>query len=287
MTCDPCLNTLCYTCNVLNTYNCLSCATNFQLITNNCYCDMTALTKVFVSNSSCYLCSDLQPECISCQYGGDPMQPYNSSDFTCLDCNNTGGYFIDMNNNCSSCSIAQCITCTGYSTCGLCNPGYGINAAGACSLCPLTGCSVCLSLTVCKTCIVGYQLVGGTTCSLCAQTCLCGGYTFPYLPNGDCSAVCGDSILISPWEKCDDGNTISGDGCSSTCQIEANSSCTGLPSKCYLNIKLNAILTNTVSSFTACNQITFTFQIIPNLLFFQNEPVSWINLITADTSILT
>ena len=33
------------------------------------------------------------------------------------------------------------------------------------------------------------------------------------------STACGNSILES-LEQCDDGNTIDGDGCSSTCQIE-------------------------------------------------------------------
>lgn len=37
-------------------------------------------------------------------------------------------------------------------------------------------------------------------------------------------AVCGNGILEA-GEQCDDGNTVSGDGCSSTCQIEAASSC--------------------------------------------------------------
>ena len=33
---------------------------------------------------------------------------------------------------------------------------------------------------------------------------------------------CGDGILNSACEECDDGNTISGDGCSSLCKIEEN-----------------------------------------------------------------
>jgi cysteine-rich repeat protein len=33
-------------------------------------------------------------------------------------------------------------------------------------------------------------------------------------------SVCGNGILETPYEECDDGNTISGDGCSSTCKIE-------------------------------------------------------------------
>ncbi len=36
------------------------------------------------------------------------------------------------------------------------------------------------------------------------------------------SAVCGDGI-IEGTEECDDGNIVSGDGCSSTCQIESES----------------------------------------------------------------
>lgn len=35
------------------------------------------------------------------------------------------------------------------------------------------------------------------------------------LQNG--TAVCGNSI-VETGETCDDGNTVSGDGCSSTCQ---------------------------------------------------------------------
>ncbi len=45
--------------------------------------------------------------------------------------------------------------------------------------------------------------------------------------NGGNGAVCGNGIIES-GETCDDGNTISGDGCSSTCQSEgAPSSCDG------------------------------------------------------------
>jgi cysteine-rich repeat protein len=32
--------------------------------------------------------------------------------------------------------------------------------------------------------------------------------------------VCGDLIWVLPNEECDDGNTVNGDGCDSTCQIE-------------------------------------------------------------------
>jgi fibro-slime domain-containing protein len=44
-------------------------------------------------------------------------------------------------------------------------------------------------------------------------------------------AVCGDGIT-SGAETCDDGNTVRGDGCSSTCQLEIGYKCNGSPSKC-------------------------------------------------------
>jgi cysteine-rich repeat protein len=38
---------------------------------------------------------------------------------------------------------------------------------------------------------------------------------------GGQSATCGDGILQSGCnEECDDGNNVSGDGCSATCQLE-------------------------------------------------------------------
>ncbi|GGD41024.1 hypothetical protein GCM10011514_01380 [Emticicia aquatilis] len=42
---------------------------------------------------------------------------------------------------------------------------------------------------------------------------------------------CGSAIRDA-GEQCDDGNTASGDGCSATCQIEINYSCSGAPSVC-------------------------------------------------------
>ncbi len=42
---------------------------------------------------------------------------------------------------------------------------------------------------------------------------------------------CGDG-LVSLREECDDGNAVDGDGCSSTCGIEAGYGCTGQPSTC-------------------------------------------------------
>ena len=43
-----------------------------------------------------------------------------------------------------------------------------------------------------------------------------------------CSTTCGDGN-VDPGEECDDGNQVSGDGCSSTCQYEAGWTCTPQP----------------------------------------------------------
>lgn len=47
-------------------------------------------------------------------------------------------------------------------------------------------------------------------------------------------AVCGDSLLIKVLgEECDDGNIVSGDGCSGTCKLEVGFSCAGTPTVCF------------------------------------------------------
>jgi cysteine-rich repeat protein len=45
--------------------------------------------------------------------------------------------------------------------------------------------------------------------------------------------ICGDGV-VTPDENCDDGNTISGDGCSANCTIEAGFACNGSPSVCII-----------------------------------------------------
>jgi len=45
------------------------------------------------------------------------------------------------------------------------------------------------------------------------------------------NAVCGDGI-IDPIEGCDDANSMSGDGCSDTCQPESGYGCSSTPSIC-------------------------------------------------------
>lgn len=216
-TCYPCVNTVCYTCNAANSNICLTCATNLVVVNNTCICD-TSQGYYLDINGQCYKCANLQPYCTMCTYAGNISVAYNAADFTCLTCDASQGYFIDPNNVCQPCSISHCTTCLGYSFCSVCSAGYGVTVAGTCSTCPISGCQTCSSLTVCSVCATGYMKVGNL-CYTCPISCTCGGYTLPRYANGDCSAICGDGIIIFPYEGCDDGNTDNGDGCSSSCQI--------------------------------------------------------------------
>jgi len=42
-----------------------------------------------------------------------------------------------------------------------------------------------------------------------------------------CTPICGDGRRFDPYEMCDDGNNINGDGCSSTCSGEDDWECHG------------------------------------------------------------
>ena len=94
-----------------------------------------------------------------------------------------------------------------------CIAGYGGNAA--------------VSSALAESCVIcdygSYKgSVGNANCSACPQ-----GYTTLQRAStalADCSERCGNS-QIRGGEACDDGNTASGDGCSSSCQRETGWSC--------------------------------------------------------------
>ena len=45
-------------------------------------------------------------------------------------------------------------------------------------------------------------------------------------------AICGDGMIESPFETCDDANTAIGDGCTAECTVETGWTCVGMPSQC-------------------------------------------------------
>lgn len=50
--------------------------------------------------------------------------------------------------------------------------------------------------------------------------------------NGKVLSTCGNGIVETPYEECDDHNYVSGDGCSALCKVESGYTCTGQPSVC-------------------------------------------------------
>ena len=283
--CYPCTNPVCLSCDPANSVVCLSCATNYVLANNTCYCD-TTLNAFIEVNGQCLACSALQSQCIMCSYGGNASAAYVAGNLMCLTCNSSNGYFINPSNLCQTCSVTNCATCIGYATCSVCNSGYGVTSIGTCSTCPIDGCQTCTNLSACSVCKSSYMKIG-VLCYTCPTSCTCGGYTLPKYSNGDCSTVCGDGIVIFPYEGCDDGNTKSGDGCSSTCQVESLSTCSGQPSTCYFTSTLTGVLVSSAVSSTSCNVITFNFQITPFLSLFSNPSINWTAAIAPqNTSIL-
>jgi len=89
------------------------------------------------------------------------------------------------------------------------------------------------------------------------------------------SSPCGNSI-VEPAEECDDGNTVSGDGCSSTCNIETDYKCyiQNNLSICYINKPFSAYLNYIPLSNIDLN-LTFTK---PFLVYNPNFIQSRMNL---------
>lgn len=61
------------------------------------------------------------------------------------------------------------------------------------------------------------------------KTCKCNQY---FTQSGStCVDLCGDGVnpLINSTTYCDDGNPTNGDGCSTTCAVEANFGCFNPP----------------------------------------------------------
>jgi len=158
---------------------------------------------------------------------------------------------------------AACTNAEGTFVC-TCNAGYegsgtsctdvdecGSTALNECS--PLASCANTVGAYTC-TCNTGYE-GSGVTCSdidECASTgrcavnevcvnvlgapfaCECAPGFARATPESDCSSACGNG-LRGVGEACDDGNLVSGDGCSEACDVEPGYACyelTGSASMC-------------------------------------------------------
>lgn len=161
-----------------------------------------------------------------------------------------------VNSTCLTCTILGCYNCTSSTVCVQCNLGYYIDALSRCTVCSDPHCTSCNSSSVCQVCDSDYNLSNNNTTCVCKQgwvvtdvcinvigcltavkianasTCIfcdsvnnfvvssggCSCRTGYKQSGNNCTTVCGDGLTISP-EQCDDGNTASGDGCSSTCTL--------------------------------------------------------------------
>lgn len=144
----------------------------------------TTTTTTTTTTSTGVFCGNNQQEV------GEECDGTDLNGATCADVGLTGG-FVTCKPDCTL-SYAQC---TG-SVCGngVINPGEVCDGANL-------GGQSCTSQ--------GYSDPAGAVC----QNCTAVNYS-------GCHPTCGNSA-VEPGEQCDDGNTMNGDGCSSTCQNQA------------------------------------------------------------------
>jgi cysteine-rich repeat protein len=125
----------------------------------------------------------------------------------------------------SGCTHATDTDCAASCGNGVVDPGE------TCDIAITTGAGKCPTLADCNdnnACTTDTLLSAGTCMASCNHTpiimCVNGDGCCPSgcnaLNDNNCQAVCGNGIL-EPGEACDDGNTMSLDGCSSTCQLES------------------------------------------------------------------
>jgi cysteine-rich repeat protein len=194
-----------------------------------CVVDCNSDAFYYSPLSRCDYCSTYIPYCEAC-----------SSEILCTDCG-VNSFYDSISKTCR-CSFGNRVTggCTTVMACSsvddsgicqTCKPGFTLNSSHICA-CP-AGYSVVTNVCIdVPGCITAELIHGVPRCFSCNfsqhfQTdgngsCLCkSGYS---LLNGICVTVCGNGELFG-IEQCDDGNHVSGDGCSSLCQVEKSYEC--------------------------------------------------------------
>ena len=145
-----------------------------------------------------------------------PAAPFNGTTMEACDEGPNNGLICPYGVNCNRCNA----TCEGLITPDSPNePRCGDNAVQA----PFEQCDGTATITtMCAS--LGFGFTGGT------PTCMVGACFFDF---STCT-ICGDGVREGA-EGCDDGNTVSGDGCSSSCAVQSGYSCTtGMPNVCTM-----------------------------------------------------
>jgi cysteine-rich repeat protein len=126
----------------------------------------------------------------------------------------TPGAFSCLDTNTRRVCNADGLGYTSASCTGSAAFGYACTGAGMCTdrICtPGSASSVCASTTSRQVCNTDGLAYSASACAS-GQSCT----------SGVCSVRCGDGV-VGTGETCDDGNTVSGDGCSSRCASECDS----------------------------------------------------------------
>lgn len=247
---------------------------------------------------------------------------------TCVTCNTNSA------SACVTCNASnfRVMNSPAPSTCD-CMTNYASSGGALCSLCSsyMTGCRTCSSPSACTSCIPGF--VGTTNCVCASGTVVSGYCTSDYgcvaiseingtqacvtcnstlllelnstfecvcipgtttLATQVCRPICGDHYVLAV-EGCDDGNTVSGDGCSSACTVETNWSCVGTlaqGSTCKINIEVSLNYVGTLRD-TSSNRADIYFTLTPyfdeflkvdyNSILFTSLPYSSITAVYGQT----
>ena len=124
-------------------------------------------------------------------------------------------------NQCHGC-ITNCITCSTFTTCDICNTTYGlVVSATACQLCSslITNCLECLNNTYCTACTSDFLVDNNNTCVSCSSvvdgclTCLNNSFCLScnnshYLTPLGISQLCFNCSLSMPnCLTCSDSST--------------------------------------------------------------------------------
>ena len=200
-----------------------------ECATNTDNCDANATCTNTTGSFDCACNAGYSGDGISCSPVFCGADEYVSSN-ACVDCpagttNPSGDDASGANTSCTAtlCGADEYVSSNACLACpaGTTNPS-GDDASG--------GDTTCEDLDECATNTDNCDTNATCTNTEGSFTCDCnGGFT------GDgttCVATCGDGLVVGS-ELCDDGNTISGDGCSDICTVESGWSCAGAePSVC-------------------------------------------------------
>jgi cysteine-rich repeat protein len=167
---------------------------------------------------------------------------------SCLACNPTSFWGQPANNGSCQCLMGELVNDICNSVPGCIAPGLAAN-----------GSVICLACSASTHFNPDPQPDGLCACQQ--------KYT---LGDGICSDTCGDGYLFSSsLTACDDGNTLSGDGCSSACQVESRYRCeNGSSTSASICYYIGSAVTLALQSITKTegqNQGVFKFSVSPAL----------------------